>query len=244
MTTPNDTLRAYRISRGYSQDDFALALQDAGARAGAPNDITKRTIQRWEAGKTASPRPVYARALQALTGLPIESLGFPSGADRVLLDDGRGGHDLAVRARPVHGDLRRRSTGDYSGIWLSTYEYYSSGRAQAYEGKHVAVLLQTGSRLTVRSLPRSADSTMTMDLRVDSNVVTGMWEEETSSSGYYRGARYFGAIQMVADPTGHRLSGKWTGFGKNLDVNSGPWSLTFLEAATTRVAIEEYNRPL
>jgi hypothetical protein len=33
-----------------------------------------------------------------------------------------------------------------------------------------------------------------------------------------------GAIQMLAEPTGRRIRSKWLGFGKDLDINSGPGS--------------------
>src|SRR5690242_11713359 len=82
VTTPNGTLRAVRMGMLMSQDDFARALRVAGERAGHPNDASKRLVQRWEAGVIAAPRPVYARALEAVTGLPIESLGFARSEER------------------------------------------------------------------------------------------------------------------------------------------------------------------
>ena len=36
----------------------------------------------------------------------------------------------------------------------------------------------------------------------------------SSASGSYAGGVYFGAIQMLAEPTGRRMAGKWTGFGR------------------------------
>lgn len=92
MTTPNSTLRAVRLGLLMSQDEFARAIRDAGSRAGQPNDASKRLIQRWEAGTTAAPRPVYARALESVTGVPIDSLGFAPVAR--ISEDGHGGHDL------------------------------------------------------------------------------------------------------------------------------------------------------
>jgi transcriptional regulator with XRE-family HTH domain len=242
--TVNETLRSVRKSMLFTQDDLAHALRDAGNKVGIPNDINKRTVQRWEAGVTVTPRPTHARVLQMVTGLPLEQLGFPSDADRVLLEDGRGGHDLAVRADPALREPGRVGRGSYSGIWLSRYEYFSSGRDVALEGKHVAIVVQTGEHVAVRSLPRSNPSTMTMILTLDGTIVTGSWSEETEQDGYYRGARYHGAIQMLADPTGRRFSGKWIGFGKDGDVNSGPWTLTFLEGSTSRAAIERHDQAL
>jgi hypothetical protein len=230
-----------------SQDDFARAIRAAGQRAGVPNEANKRLVQRWEAGAIVSPRPLYARALEVVTGLPISSLGFtisvPS-ADAPR-DESPGDGDgalvgIAAQARTAAGAAGAR--GNYSGVWLSRYEYVSSGREGTFTGLHFVVILQHGDRLTVRSLPGSSDSPLTMDLTVDGNVVTGTWVEQTASDGYYRGARYHGAIQLLAEPTGRRISGKWVGFGKEMDVNTGPWELVFQDASTTKATLDGYNR--
>jgi hypothetical protein len=127
-------------------------------------------------------------------------------------------------------------------VWLSRYEYFSSGRGETFTGLHHVVLLQHGDRLTVRSLPGSADSSLTMDLTVDGNVITGTWVEQTAEDSYYRGARYHGAIQMLVEPTGRRMAGKWVGFGKEMDVNTGPWELVFQDASTKKATLEKYNQ--
>lgn len=67
--------------------------------------------------------------------------------------------------------------------------------------------------------------------------------EQTASEGYYRGARYFGALQMLAEPTGRRMAGKWVGFGKDFDVNTGPWELRLLDTSTDKATLASYNRP-
>lgn len=246
MTTPNGALRAIRMGMLMSQDDFARAIRQAGVRAGVPNEATKRLVQRWEAGVITSPRPVYARALEAVTGMPIASLGFSVAVPHArVTEDGHGGHDVIPDA--ANGEIHVRpgpapAHGNYSGVWLSRYEYHSSGRGSTYTGQHYVVVLQHGDRLTVRSLPASAEGSLTMDLTVDGNVVTGTWVEQTDQSGYYRGARYYGAIQMLAEPTGRRIAGKWVGFGKEMDVNTGPWELVFMDASTNKATLDEYNR--
>lgn len=236
-----------------SQDDLARALRDAGERAGQPNNASKRLVQRWEAGTTAAPQPLYARALESVTGLPIETLGFAMPVLARVSDDGRGGHDLegspvgVPEAGGVPVAQPAPGRGNYSGVWLSTYEYVSSGRAdQAFTGKHYVVLLQHGSRLTGRSLPNASlnpNSPLTLDLEVDGAAVTGTWTEQTATDGYYRGARYFGALQLLAEPTGRRMAGKWVGFGKEFDVNTGPWELRLMDASTSKATLEAYNRP-
>lgn len=136
----------------------------------------------------------------------------------------------------------RAPRGTYSGVWLSRYEYFSSSRGDTYTGLHHVVVLQHANRLTVRSLPNSSDSPLTMDLELDGAVITGTWTEQTALKGYYSGARYHGAIQMLVDPTGRRIAGKWVGFGKEFDINTGPWELVFKDASTAKATLDKYNR--
>ncbi|MEU7433942.1 XRE family transcriptional regulator [Streptomyces sioyaensis] len=248
MSAPNTILQTVRKGLLMSQDDLARALRAAGDRAGDPNDASKRLVQRWEAGTTTIPRPVYARALETVTGLPIDSLGFTglASVERVT-EDGAGGHDLtpapsgvAPAQAPPRADTST-ARGPYSGVWLSRYEFFSSGRNATHIGSHFVVVLQHGRRLAVRSLPGSSDSPLTMDLEIEGAVVTGSWTEQTASDGYYAGARYHGAIQMLVEPTGRRIAGKWVGFGKNFDVNTGPWELVFKDASTSKGTMAKYN---
>jgi len=244
-TKPNLALKAVRESMRMSLDDFARAVQMAGVRAGEPNQVSKRTVARWEAGVIAMPRPVLARALEMATGRPLDQLGFPAGSDAFVVDDGRGGHDLEVR-HSVHPPLAgapRPVHGNYAGIWLSRYSYWSSSRQEMFDSLHHVLVLQHADQLTVRSLPDSADSLVTMGLSVEGSVITGTWTENTAPEGFYRGARYFGAIQMQADATGRRMTGKWVGFGKDGETNTGPWVLEFLDGSTAKAAVDRYDRP-
>lgn len=77
---------------------------------------------------------------------------------------------------------------------------------------------------------------------MDGNVITGSWVEETARDGYYRGARYHGAIQLLAEESGRRLSGKWVGFGSDGDVKTGPWRLEFQDSSTSKATIAAYDR--
>ncbi|MEV0275288.1 helix-turn-helix transcriptional regulator [Streptomyces sp. NPDC050610] len=260
MTTavhvPNDALRAVRIGLRLSQDDLAKALRRAGAELGEPNEASKRLVQRWEAGASRTPRPVYVRALERVTGVPVEVLGFGLQAPMARVrGDGRGGYDMApgaegsegVPAAAVGPQPGSRAAGlAYGGVWLSRYEFYSSGRDVLFEGKHYVVLLQHGKRLTGRSLRGASsnpDSPLSLDLTVEQSVVTGTWTEQTAGDGYYQGAAYHGALQMLVEPTGRRMAGKWVGFGKDFDINTGPWELRFLEASTSKAVMERYSVP-
>ncbi|MGQ4597070.1 XRE family transcriptional regulator [Nocardia sp. R6R-6] len=226
-----------------SQDDLARALRAAGCAS-----ATKRLVQRWESGLTANPRPSHARALEQVMRLPIESLGFGAvmagrnlsgGEDGTVVDSAIGD----VAPEQIATARRSRMPGNYSGIWLSRYEYYSSGRDATFTAVHHVVVLQHDNRLTVRSLPNSAQSSMEMDLTVDGHVATGTWSEHTAQDGYYRGAHYHGAIQLLIELTGARMAGKWVGFGKSFEINSGPWELVLQDSATSKAAIDAYDRP-
>ncbi|MVO87179.1 XRE family transcriptional regulator [Streptomyces sp. p1417] len=251
VSVPNDTLRAVRLSMRMSQEEFAKALRRAGDDLNEPNDASKRLVQRWEGGQSKSPRAACIRALEHVTGRRIEDLGFTLSVMARVHDDGAGGHDMESASEGVAvaaGDVgtATESAGQYGGVWLSRYEYFSSGRDSAYDGKHYVVIVQTGNHLTARSLPGASgnpDSPLSLDLTLDRSVVTGTWTEQTASDGYYQGARYHGAIQMLVEPTGRRMAGKWVGFGKDFDVNTGPWELRLMDPSTSKATLERYSRP-
>lgn len=84
------------------------------------------------------------------------------------------------------------ATGDtpYGGVWLSRYEYYSSGRGDTFTGAHHVVLVQHENRLTGQSLPGGSanpDSPLALDLTVDRNVVTGTWTSRLRPAATTRG---------------------------------------------------------
>ena len=73
------------------------------------------------------------------------------------------------------------------------------------------MLIQPGANVQVRSLSESNRSSLIMDLTQSGAVITGTWSERTNPSGYYQGSVYHGAIQLLLDPTGHRMRGQWVG---------------------------------
>jgi hypothetical protein len=61
-----------------SQTEFAEAIRHAGDALGEPNTANKRLVQKWESGEHAACRPHYRRAMQSVTKMPFELLGFPA----------------------------------------------------------------------------------------------------------------------------------------------------------------------
>jgi transcriptional regulator with XRE-family HTH domain len=235
----NTALRDARLRAHMSQGDLARRIREAGFRCGDRNSCTREMVQRWESGKVRRPQGRYLLALENVLGQPAETLGFDAdvryGMDRARAIAEAGLDTLLPLPEPAS------SYGPLTGIWLSAYDYYSSGRDQTLTSRHHVLVLQRGARLMVRSLPASA-SQLSMDLSVNGQVITGTWTEQTQPDGYYRGAVYHGAIQLLAEPTGHRMAGTWVGFGRELEVNTGPWTLTLVDEHVDAGTVERWNR--
>lgn len=236
---PNTALREARKRARLSQGDLARRIRESGFHDGVPTPCTERTVQRWEAGTVQCPQGRYLIALEGVLGQPAETLGFDADTrhgmdrDRVLADAGLDATMPLPEPAASYGGL--------TGIWLSEYEYSSSGRGASFTSQHYVMILQRGARLMIRSLPASK-SKLSMDLSINGQVVTGTWTEQTQVDGYYKGAVYHGAIQVLLEPTGHRMSGKWVGFGRELEVNDGPWSLTLVDEQVSVEAVERWNQ--
>lgn len=237
-TVPNNRLRAVRLGLRMSQADLARAIKAAGQRIGEPNSCTQQQVQRWERGLTRSPQAHYVRALEIVTGQPAENLGFAS--DRY-------GVDTRALATTEDQWLEAEAVSDtapLNGIWLSRYEYESSGRGGWFTNSHYVLVVQQRGRVQVRSLPGTTPGRVLMDLTLNGQTLTGTWTEETNPNGYYQGAVYHGAIQMLLELSGRKMAGQWAGFGRDFDVNTGPWSLELVTHDTSPESQERYSRPV
>ena len=93
-------------------------------------------------------------------------------------------------------------------------------------------------------MPGSAPSDLVMDLTQNGAVVTGTWSERTNPDGYYQGSVYHGALQLLLEPSSRRLSGRWLGFGRDWDINDGPWTLELVTSDTSHEAMTRYSQPI
>jgi hypothetical protein len=114
---------------------------------------------------------------------------------------------------------------ELAGDWTSRYTYFSTGRDAEFEGVHSIRLRAEGGRLVGRS-EQTATGCVELDLRADGLLITGSWTERTTPSGYYRGSVYHGIVQLVVDPVGRSMVGRWLGPDKHFTINSGRWALT------------------
>jgi hypothetical protein len=224
---------------GLSEHGLAREIQRAGWQRGNPNGCTREMVHRWKNGAVRRPHPRYLLLLENVLGQPAGNLGFDAdlghGLDRAqALAEAGLDQVFPLPETPEPGRM--------SGIWRSSYSFTSSGRHAGFTSRHFVLVLQYGARLLVRSLPRQA-SAVSMDLSVNGQVITGTWTERTRGDGYYRGAVYTGAVQMLEARPG-AMAGKWVGFGKGGEINDGPWSLDLVEASATPGAVERWDSPL
>jgi hypothetical protein len=231
---------AMRLAHGWSQREAADRWS-----ARWPNDSkTDKSISYWELWPASSG---YAPSLDVL--LRLGELCECRIAD--LLADGTGDRSMGpdtcdpIIASDIVTATTPSSTGPatiaLTGIWRSRYVYSSSGRGQDLEGEHYVVLRQLDDRLSGRSLPHTQDSRLSLDLSVSSSVATGTWTERTSPDGYYQGATYHGTLQMIVNPMGRAMSGRWLGFGKDFTVNTGRWELHWVDGSISPRATRVYH---
>jgi len=114
----------------------------------------------------------------------------------------------------------------FEGTWLSAYEYPSTSRGSNFTSEQQLKAQQTGHTVVFESLP-GAESYIIIRLKIDeqNDIATGSWQETTDPNGHYKGATYHGVLQLVISEDHKELAGKWLGFGKNRDINTGLWSL-------------------
>lgn len=114
------------------------------------------------------------------------------------------------------------------GIWRSHYKYTSSGRKGEFDNEHLVRLQTDGKQFVFESVPNANKSYVIIRVSLNGDIATGSWQEETEPDGYYKGAVYYGAIQLVVSEDQKQLAGKWVGFGKDMEVNVGPWEFTYV----------------
>jgi hypothetical protein len=152
---------------------------------------------------------------------------FPSGRRRGLLlklSSAAAAAAGRATATPPKALGRGPAPAELAGAWESRYTYVSTGREQEFEGTHRIALRAERGRLVGRSDP-TPSGTLELDLAADGLLVTGNWTERTAADGYYRGAVYHGVVQLVLDPTGRSMAGRWLGPDRHFEIDSGRWVL-------------------
>ncbi len=237
MSTPTALkLRHARVGLGLSQDELAALLREFGAPA-----ASKRTVQRWESGKVLPGRH-YTRALAAALGVGPDDLGLPP-----VIEDTDGARHIragATFAPPPDAEGAPAADGSLPGLWLSRYQYWSTGRQGLFISQHHVILTRDGAGITVESIPAGVPPSMSMTLSLRRNLLTGTWEEHSDPHGHYLGEACWGAVQLLLWPSHKYMNGKWVSWGSHNRINTGPWELTWISADTSPEALAPYARAL
>jgi hypothetical protein len=115
-----------------------------------------------------------------------------------------------------------------TGVWRSDYTYNNSDRGADFQSQHYVRMYPKGGELVIESVPNANESYLVARFWLDGDVATGSWQEITSLKGDYEGTIYHGAAQLIVDKDRKHLKGKWVGFGKKMEVKTGPWEFTYL----------------
>lgn len=121
-----------------------------------------------------------------------------------------------------------RTATQLAGIWRSDYTYHSSDRDEDRVSVEYVRLYPGKNGFVVETVPQANKSYELGRFILDGDVATGTWQSSTSLTGDYKGAVYHGAAQLIIKDGGKKLIGKWVGFGKNMEVKTGPWKFTYL----------------
>ncbi|MBN9736572.1 MULTISPECIES: hypothetical protein [unclassified Pseudonocardia] len=138
---------------------------------------------------------------------------------------------------------------DLRGAWASSYSYPSTSRGRDLESDHLVDIECRDGRLVGTSRPDGTGSELVLTLDTEGVLVTGTWHERTSPTGHYRAASYHGTVQLVLDPTGTALTGRWLGISKQYTIKSGEWRLrrtghsSSTGPETSSTTVSPANRP-
>jgi hypothetical protein len=145
-------------------------------------------------------------------------------------------HQLDILTKEA--SLPETTRHDLEGIWLSEYEYPSQDPQPAtYPARHYVAFNQVGGDVTGTSIPHSEGSELKLNLQIhEDNIIIGTWMEKTS-----KGLLYHGSINLIIEPSGTRLQGKWLGFDRRRNINAGPWEFTFQERDMSAKARQKYE---
>jgi hypothetical protein len=227
-------LPAALSAAGSPETGFGIIATDGDGAAGDVATLVKR-LQESDVNDLAKVTALWARQLDSTVDRRalLLKLSFALALAATMPADIASA--AQTESRPAAG------MSDLTGVWRSRYVYYSSGRNKELDGVHYVVVRQESQQLSVDSLPHSTGSELNMGLTLDGLTATGTWEERTSPSGYYKGATYRGAIQLLVAPSGGQMTGKWLGFGKNFAINTGDWELSLESRSTSRQALRRYH---
>lgn len=127
---------------------------------------------------------------------------------------------------------------DFSGVWQCTYWYTSDRRGPGhYTSTHQMMAQRRGNTVVFESLPNGDGSFLLVHLRLDGRLASGSWEETSSPKGPFKGARFYGPLQLVLDEDGKALRGMWLGVGRQMQVKADKWEIVHVAQSPKHLAV-------
>lgn len=116
----------------------------------------------------------------------------------------------------------------FLGIWRSDYTYHNSELESDELSSQYVRIYRKADELIVESIPEPDGSYMYARFSMDGSIATGSWQQVTSPNGDYKGLIYHGAGQLLLSKDQTQLTGKWVGFGKQMEIKTGPWKFVYI----------------
>lgn len=114
---------------------------------------------------------------------------------------------------------------DFTGVWLSTYNFKSGNTGEVLETDHYVTLRRIGNQLIVESMPNTKGSYMMARFTLDGRIATGSYQSQNSPLSSTKEGLYYGAAQMIISPDGKTIAGMGVGYGKDMEIKPSNWKI-------------------
>lgn len=125
----------------------------------------------------------------------------------------------AVAAR-VLGGLGPLHGPNLGGYWYSDYSFVSSRTKQRVHTTQVMLFRQVGPYVVGKCMWSNGAHRHFITGRTHGHVFTGRWRNVAD------GAKHHGVLQLLIDPDGTHLHGKWLGYDARNHVQQADWEFT------------------
>lgn len=114
---------------------------------------------------------------------------------------------------------------DFSGVWLSTYDFTSGLTGDVLQTDHYVTMQRMGNQLIVESIPNTKGSYMMARFTLDGRIATGSYQSQNSPLSSTKEGLYYGAAQMIVSEDGKAIEGMGVGYGKDMHVKPSNWRI-------------------
>jgi hypothetical protein len=106
------------------------------------------------------------------------------------------------------------------GLWYSSYSFVSSRTRQRTDTTQLMLIRQFGPYVVGKCLWSSGAHRHFITGRTQGHILTGRWRNVAE------GAKHHGVLQLLIDPDGTHLHGKWLGYDARNHIQHADWEFT------------------